>query len=161
MNDTETVILARIAPSLVRRAFATGIIGALGVLLELLAFFRPPSAMPLQLMLIALGVGALILCMKLYSATSRGLVLTEQSLSDTDGRLLATLDEIRKVDRGTFAFKPSNGFVLHLKERRPGAWEPGLWWRRGRVVGVGGAISSAEGRHMADLLSAMVARREA
>lgn len=160
MNAADTEILARIVPSPARRAFATGVLGGLGVLLELLAFLRPPASLPLQLMLIALGVVALILCLKLYAATGRGLVLSTEALADADGRVVAALDEIRKVERGVFAFKPSNGFVLHLKDRRPGAWAPGLWWRMGRRVGVGGVISGAEGRAMADLIAATIARRE-
>lgn len=161
MSDAQTVILARIVPSPVRRVFATGVLGGLGVLLELLAFLRPPASFPLQLMLIALGVVALVLCLKLHAATGRGLVLTAEALSDADGRVVAALDEIRKVERGVFAFKPSNGFVLHLKDRKPGAWAPGLWWRMGRRVGVGGVISGAEGRAMADLIAATIARRAA
>lgn len=159
MAGTTTEILARIRPSPARRAFATGVLGGLGVLLELLAFLRPPAALPLQLMLIVLGAVVLVLCLRLYAATGRGLVLTEEALTDTDGRVVARLDEIRKVERGIFAFKPSNGFVLQLADRKPGAWAPGLWWRMGRRVGVGGVISGAEGRAMADLIGATVARR--
>ncbi|WP_347310428.1 hypothetical protein [Defluviimonas sp. SAOS-178_SWC] len=160
MNDATTEILARITPSPARRVFATSVLGGLGVLLELLAFLRPPASLPLQAMLIALGAVALVLCIRLHAAAGRGLVLTTEALSDSDGRVVATLDEIRKVERGAFAFKPSNGFVLHLKDKRPGAWAPGLWWRMGRRVGVGGVISGAEGRAMADLIAASVARRD-
>lgn len=159
MNAADTEILARIAPSSVRRAFATGVLGGLGLLLELLAFLRPPASLPLQLMLIAIGIVALILCLKLFAATGRELVLSTEALTDTDGRVVAALDEIRKVERGVFAFKPSNGFVLHLRDSKPGAWAPGLWWRMGRRVGVGGVISGAEGRAMADLIAAVIARR--
>ncbi|OYX45414.1 MAG: hypothetical protein B7Z02_01375 [Rhodobacterales bacterium 32-67-9] len=154
-----TDILARITPTAARRIFATGVLGGLGVLLELLAFLRPPASLPLQLMLIAIGVVALVLCMKLHAATGRALVLTTDALMDSDGRRIAALDEILRVERGVFAFKPSNGFVLHLKDRKPGAWAPGLWWRMGRRVGVGGVISGAEGRAMADLIAATIVRR--
>lgn len=160
MSDAKTDILARIVPSPARRIFATGVLGGLGVLLELLAFLRPPAALPLQLMLVALGAVALVLCLRLHAATGRGLVLTAEALSDADGRVVAALDEIRKVERGVFAFKPSNGFVLHLKDSKPGAWAPGLWWRMGRRVGVGGVISGAEGRAMADLIAATIARQD-
>ena len=153
-------ILAGIAPSPARRAFATGVLGGLGVLLELLAFLRSPASIPLQLLLVGLGAAALILCVRLYAATGRSLILTSAGLADSDGRELAAMDEITKVERGVFAFKPSNGFVLHLKTRRPGAWAPGLWWRMGRRIGVGGVISGAEGRAMADLISAAIAGRD-
>lgn len=152
-------ILARIAPSPARRAFAVGVLGGLGALLELLAFLRPPASYPLQILLVVLGAMALILCVRLHAATGRSLILTAAGLRDSDGRELAAMDEITKVERGVFAFKPSNGFVLHLNGRKPGAWAPGLWWRTGRRIGVGGVISGAEGRAMADLISAALAGR--
>ena len=98
--------------------------------MELLAFLRPPASFPLQMLLVLLGVVALVGCVRMLNATSRGLVLSDAGLSDTEGRLVAALDKIEKVERGVFAFKPSNGFVLLLKSPMPRAWEPGLWWRR-------------------------------
>lgn len=146
-------VLARITPSVARRFFAVSVMGSLGLLLELLAFLRPPAVFPLQVLLIGLGVVALVGCSRMYNATSRGLILSATGLHDTDGRLLAWLSDIEKVERGVFAFKPSNGFVLRLKSPMARAWEPGLWWRIGRRVGVGGAISGAEGRQMADVIA--------
>lgn len=148
-------ILATITPSPVRRIFAISVVGTLGILLELLAFLRPPASLGLQLMLVLFGVVALAGCARMLSATARGLVLSDEALTDTDGTLLARLDEIDRVERGMFAFKPSNGFVLCLKAAQPRAWAPGLWWRLGRRVGVGGVISGAEGRNMADMIAAL------
>ena len=161
MSDQEQYVrLASITPSAPRRVFAVGVLGSLGLLLELLAFLRPPAAFPLQILLILLGVLALVGCVRMLNATSRGLILSETGLSDTEGRLVAPLADIEKVERGAFAFKPSNGFVLRLKSPMPRAWEPGLWWRFGRRVGVGGVISGAEGRQMADLIAARLASRD-
>ena len=75
-----------------------------------------------------------------------GLVLTEQELVDTSGRLLTRIEDIHRVERGFLAFRPSHGFSLHLKTSQPRAWAPGLWWRFGRPIGVGGVISGAQGR---------------
>lgn len=160
MGQGQQEIYARITPSTPRRVFAVGVLGGLGVLLELLAFLRPPASFPLQMLLVLLGVVALVGCVRMLNATSRGLVLSDAGLSDTEGRLVAALDTIEKVERGVFAFKPSNGFVLLLKSPMPRAWEPGLWWRLGRRVGVGGVISGAEGRQMADLIAARLVSRE-
>ena len=158
-EDGAEAVVARIMPSPIRRGFALMVLGFLGVLLELLAFLRPPQAFHLQLFLILLGIAALALTARLYRSTGQGLILTETELNDTAGRLVAPVDEIRKVERGMFAFKPSNGFVLRLKKKQPRAWEPGLWWRSGRTIGVGGVISGAEGRAMADAISVLLARR--
>jgi hypothetical protein len=156
-----TEILARATPSLPRRLIGASILGTLGTLLVLLAFFRPPSTMSLQLFLIGFGLLALVLCARLYRATAQGLVLTSRDLTDTSGRVVAQLNDVARVERGIFAFKPSNGFLLRLKTKQPRAWAPGLWWRLGRRVGVGGLISGAEGRQMADIISAMIAEQSA
>ncbi len=160
MNGTDDEVLASITPSPARRIFAVGVMGTLGVLLILLAFLRPPASFPLQLMLIVFGMVALAGCTAMLRATSRGLVLSRDALRDSEGRTLAALADIRKVERGVFAFKPSNGFVLILRRPQPRAWAPGLWWRLGSRVGVGGVISGAEGRQMADLISTQLARAE-
>ena len=156
MAVDDRAIIAAITPSKPRRLFGVGMLAVLGSLLILLAILRPPAAPAAQGFLIVLGAVALLLCARLHAATARGLRLTEAGIFDTDGRVIALCGNIVRVERGVFAFKPSNGFALHLKERQPRAWEPGLWWRWGRRVGVGGVISGAEGRQMADLISAML-----
>ncbi|MDW4550324.1 hypothetical protein R5H32_13260 [Defluviimonas sp. D31] len=156
MKDVQDEILARITPSAARRAFATGVLAALGTLLVLLAFLRPPDSVPLQLFVAVLGMAVLVLCVRLYRATGQGLLLTAAGIRDTAGREVVRLADILKVERGIFAFKPSNGFLLHLSAPQPRVWAPGLWWRSGRRVGIGGVISGAEGRYMADRIDALL-----
>ncbi|MEZ5778177.1 MAG: hypothetical protein R3E44_07440 [Paracoccaceae bacterium] len=158
MTAGEGTLIASITPSVARRAFGVGVLLTLGSLLVLLAVLRPPASFVSQVFLVALGILVLLLCARLLASTSRGLRLTDEGVFDTEGRVVARLGNIARVERGVFAFKPSNGFVLHLKERQPRAWEPGLWWRSGRKVGVGGVISGAEGRQMADLIGTMLVR---
>ena len=66
----------------------------------------------------------------------------------------------RSVDRGLFAFKPSNGFVVVLSQGGWRGWAPGLWWRLGRRLGVGGVTSAAQAKAMAEILSIEIARRD-
>jgi hypothetical protein len=40
------------------------------------------------------------------------------------------------------------------------AWVPGLWWRIGKRVGVGGVTPSQPARYMAEVMSAMILERE-
>jgi hypothetical protein len=40
-------------------------------------------------------------------------------------------------------------------------WVPGLWWRIGRSVGVGGMTGAAETKMMAEMIEAMIAVRRA
>jgi hypothetical protein len=39
-------------------------------------------------------------------------------------------------------------------------YAPGLWWRAGRRVAVGGVTSRAEGKAVAELINVMLAERE-
>lgn len=151
-------IIASISPSPPRRVFGTAVLVGLGGLLILIGFLRPPEHWLLHLFLIVFGALVLMQAARIWSASSRGLILTEAGLFETGGRVLARIEDIARVERGAFAFKPSNGFLLHLKSPYPRAWAPGLWWRIGRRVGVGGLISGAEGRQMADLIGVTLAR---
>ncbi|PPB80231.1 hypothetical protein LV82_02105 [Albidovulum inexpectatum] len=162
MNDERNdQILARITPSVPRRLFALGVLGALGFLLVYLAFSIPSGSGLVSGMLVVFGVLALVLCVRMYRATARSLILTQDELRDSEGTVIARLQDVERVERGAFAFKPSNGFLLHLTTSHSRRWEPGLWWRLGRRVGVGGTISGAEGRNMADLLSVALQQRQA
>jgi len=75
------------------------------------------------------------------------------------GEILAQFDNIDAVDRSIMAFKPSNGFVVHLKNPQKRGWAPGIWWRVGRTLGIGGATSRDHARNMADTLNTMLAER--
>jgi hypothetical protein len=63
------------------------------------------------------------------------------------------------VERGAFAFKPSNGFLVRLDKPLGRGWAPGLWWRLGRLLGVGGVTSASQSKAMAEILSLELARR--
>ena len=62
------------------------------------------------------------------------------------GPSLHNLKNIARVERGLFAFKPSNGFLILLNNPMSRAWHPGLWWRFGRRIGIGGVTPQAEGK---------------
>ncbi len=148
-DDTVITTLQASAP---RRLFAYGAVFALGALLVLLAFFQPP-AFGWQLFLIALGAATLVLAERLRRSSRLGLILTETDLRDTSGVVLTTLDNVKGVDRGALAFKPSNGFVLRLKTPQERSWVPGLWWRYSKRIGVGGVTPSGASKFMAEQIA--------
>jgi hypothetical protein len=47
--------------------------------------------------------------------------------------------------------------MLRLSDKAPRAWYPGLWWRMGRRVGIGGVTSAAQTKAMAEIIAAMIA----
>ncbi len=152
--------IAEISASPPRRFIAVGVVAALGGLLLALALFHPPQSVAARLFLLLIGLGTLALAEKLRRATLLHLLLTPEGLSDSAGQVLARFEDIRSVDRGAFAFKPANGFALRLERRHPVAWVPGMWWRFGPWLGVGGVIAKSEGRGMADAISHMLAERK-
>lgn len=160
LSDSSGTVLAEIRPSGMRRGFAVMVLGALAVLQVWSALVNPPSAVLGVVFLLVSGGCALALAMAMYRVTAVRLVLTETALMEETGRILAPVDRIATVDRGLFAFKPSNGFLVHLTEPAPRHWAPGLWWRWGRRIGVGGVTVAAESRAMADVLSALLASRD-
>lgn len=158
MSDPDEVI-ERITPNGPRRVVATGMLGLLGSLLLLIAVTTPPVSTAWLLFLVAIGAGALWLSWMIWSASAVVLELTREELREENGRVLARIDNIKSVDRGFFAFKPAAGFRISLHERRPRATAPGLWWRRGRMVMVGGVTSGSQTKSVADLISVMLAER--
>lgn len=152
-------ILAEVDPSGPRRWLAVAMLLVLGGLLLYIAFAFPPAGFGWQLFLVASGVFSLWFAQRLQSATTKKLFLTEDALQDSDGAILVRVDDIVGVDRGMLAIKPSNGFMLKLKKPAPRAWQPGLWWRAGRRLAVGGVTPGRQTRPMADIISIMIARR--
>ena len=151
--------LARLEVSPARRIFGVGILfGLSGLLIYIGLFFPSENVMGTAVLL---GVAGIIIWQgtKLYRATGQGLILTPEGLFETSGTPVCALDQIISVDRGFFAFKPSNGFLIRLKDPLPRAWAPGLWWRFGRRIGIGGATSARQGRDMADMIATLLTDR--
>lgn len=158
MDDTQ--IIARVSATPARRVIGVGTLAALGGLLLWLLVAEPPAEIHWQAVLLVLGVAALWMAQQMWRATARDLILTEEGLSDSSGAVLARVEQIAKVDRSMFAMKPSNGFLIQLNEKQPRGWQPGLWWRMGKRVAVGGVTAGRDTKPMADALSMLVARHK-
>lgn len=152
-------VIAIVHASQPRRYFACAVMFVLGATLIYTALAQPP-ALPWLLFLLTFGGAALWLGERLWRATQRGIVLTETELRDTSGTLLARLDEVSHVDRGALAMKPANGFTLVLTERHGRGWAPGLWWRVGKRVGVGGVTAAGETKFMAEQIAQRLKGRD-
>ncbi|WP_101068509.1 hypothetical protein [Roseovarius salinarum] len=152
-------VLATVRASAPRRAFGLGTLAGLGLLLLYMALAMPPANPVWRVVMVVLGVAALWLTRAMARATAGAVELTETELRDSDGTRIALIEEIVGLDRGIFAFKPSNGFLLRLARRAPRAWRPGLWWRLGRRVGVGGVTPGAQAKMMAEVIETMLATR--
>ncbi len=158
MQRDERVMTVRAAPA--RRAFSAAVLGALGLLQLWLGLVEATGA-AWRAVLLAIGAGVLLAAWRLWQASAGSLILSRRGVHDESGRVLAPLASIASVERGPFAFKPSNGFAIILTDRLPGAWVPGMWWRLGRRVGVGGVIGVGQAKAMAEILETMVMERDA
>ena len=160
MPDARSEILASLTPSGARYWFGVVMLFALAILLLYLAAAAPGSSVLAQIALALFGGVALLQGIALYRSGRRGIFLTKEGVFDSAGNPLCTLDQIESVDRGAFAFKPSNGFLLRLNTALGRAWHPGLWWRFGKRVGIGGITSAAEGKQMADIIAVILRDRD-
>ena len=155
MNDEVLAVLTVSAP---RRWFGLAVQGALGAMLIYLGFTLS-AAFGWQVFLIAVGGFALWAAVAMHRATASGLELTRDLLRTQAGEEVARVAEITRVERGMFAFKPSNGFLITLSSKAPRAWRPGVWWRTGRRIGVGGVTSAPQAKFMAEMLTALINER--
>lgn len=106
-------------------------------------------------------LGLLFVGRAMFLTDASRVIFDGDCLRDDTGLEICRLEEIVKVERGFALFKPSSGFVLMLKAEKPRGWSPGLWWRYGRRIGVGGATPSRAGRAMADAITATIAMKNA
>lgn len=152
-------IIASLSPSPVRVGMGLVVNGGLAVLLLWIAFRFPPEVLTWQALLVAAGLYSAWTTWSAWQHRHLAILMTDTALTDTAGREICRIDEIDRVDRGVFAFKPARGFVLRLKAPRGRAWVPGIWWRFGRRVGIGGVTSAGGARLMAEMIDATLARR--
>ncbi|MCL6284765.1 hypothetical protein M3P21_14605 [Ruegeria sp. 2012CJ41-6] len=152
-------VLAVVEASAPRRWLAIFMLGALGALLFYVALATPP-ALGWQLFLIGAGGVSVWLALRLYRATEHRIELTATHLRSSAGDVIAEIADIEGLDRGAFAFKPSNGFLLRTKNPGGRSWQPGLWWRLGRRIGIGGVTPGSQGRFMAEAIATLMAGRD-
>ena len=146
-------VLATVKASSGRRLIGLTSLSALGVFLAYIAFTSSPG-LGWQIFLLACGGAAIWMADRMRRATASVIELTPTELRDG-------VADIETLDRGVFAFKPSNGFLLRTKAgvHKGNVWRPGLWWRIGRRVGIGGMTPGSQTKFMSEIISAMMASR--
>lgn len=156
MNHDLSTARMTLQPALARRVLACGLTVSLGLLVWGIAATEPDASAAGRALMVGLGALALWLAVELWRGTARGIELIDGVLQDTQGREIARVSEIAGLERGVFAIKPSQGMVLRLRTPGPVAWVPGLWWRLGRRVGIGGMTPKAQTKALAETLEALI-----
>lgn len=154
--DVSDEVLAELHPSLARRIAGVGSLVALGALAGLLGVEALQRSPVVGLGFFGLAGAAAFMAQRLWRSTQTYIQLTHDGLHDSAGRVLARLDDIRSVERGPFAFKPPHGFAVKVSTPGPRTVVPGVWWRFGRRVGVGGTTPPSQARFMAEVLSTLI-----
>lgn len=152
-------VLVTVHASSGRRFLGILSLGILGVMLIYIAVAQSP-AIEWRVFLLVLGVASLLMVDKMRRSTASRLELTETELRDSDGTVIALVADIEGMDRGFFAFKPSNGFLLRTSEKAPNSWRPGMWWRVGHRIGVGGMAVAHQTKMMSEIIAVIMAKRE-
>ena len=157
--EDENEVLAVARASAGRRILGLTSLGLLGILLIYIAFARPPT-IGWQFFLLIIGGAALWCTDAMRRSTASSVELTPTELRDGDGTVIALVADIQGMDRGVFAFKPSNGFLLKTGTSHPRMWRPGLWWRMGRRIGIGGMTPGSQTKFMSEVLATLMATRD-
>jgi len=151
MSDPVLMSLSASAP---RRWSGVITLSLLGALILYLAFAVPFG--PAQIIMILGGVGILHTASLFHHSTQQVIELTKTELRIKDGPLLAKVSDVVKVERGAFAFKPSNGFLVSLKTPMQRRWAMGMYWCFSKRVGVGGVTGAGEGKAMSETLAMLI-----
>ncbi len=155
-DQMQQEVLATVSATGARRVMAITVLVLLGGVLVYIALAQPPQALGWQLIMLGVGCGVLVLAERMRRAEVTVLELTREALREKGGAVLVRMDQIATVNRGVFAFKPSNGFVIITHAPQPLQWNPGLWWRVGRRIGVGGVAPAVQAKYMADVMQAIL-----
>ncbi|MEO0750809.1 MAG: hypothetical protein AAFY25_03320 [Pseudomonadota bacterium] len=153
-------VITELYASPTRRFLGVGMLLLLGGMLVYTGLAHPPATLGWQAFLLGMGGLCLWVAERMRQATAHGVQLTDAGLRTSNGEVIAAFDDIHSVDRSVFVFKPSHGFVVHLKSSSGARWMPGLWWRMGKRIGIGGVTPGGAGKIMADMLAAMLLKRD-
>lgn len=148
-------------PSRPRLWFAIAALGALALGMLWMALTHPLVGPGWRAGLVVACASLVLAIRALLASGRRVLVLTREGLFDSVAGDVCRIGDIARVERGIFALRPARGFALRLARPLERRWVPGLWWRFGRNLGVGGLTAAAETRLMAEVLDALVAERAA
>lgn len=152
-------IISTLKPSPARRILASGASAGLGLVLLWLLVSQPGREPMLLIGLLTMSALCFGFAVVTWRATAKGLILTDDVLREDQGRVLFQLADVARIERSLLGWKPAGGFAVVTTTPKPRAWVPGLWWRAGRRVMIGGATNGGEAKAMADLMQAELIRQ--
>ena len=153
-------VIVKIQPGKARRIFSAILLCLVALVMLNLVFTGSANSVVLKTILLSMSCVFLWQAQTSLRSADAALVLTRDGLFDGQGELICSISQIVSVDRGWFSLKPSNGFLIRLHEPAVRKWSPGLYWRIGTRLGVGGALSPAQTKELSDKLMLLVEERK-
>ena len=155
-------LLAALPPSAIRRWITLVLLVIFAMALSVIGAELPAERQLAKVLSFTASALAVLQAVLMWRATANAIVLSEDELRESaTGRLIARLDDIERVDTTAFAYRPATGFLIFLRSPAPFAVAPGMWWRAGRRIGIGGVTTKTEGKIMAAALRAAIETRKA
>ena len=151
-------VLITVTPAHARRTIGVGAQVALAVLLIWFGF-NGDGALFARIALTGAGAFMLVAARFIWTTSGRSLELTPTLLREAPtNRVLAKVSDVSAVERGLQVLKPSNGLIVRTKTPSKRAFAPGLWWRAGKIIAIGGMMNAGQGKAMAEILQELVKR---
>ena len=145
-------VILKIKPSAGRRIFGIIILCLVAVIMMNYAFGDKAQSIVLRFILLLMAVVFLWQAQANLRFIGAALILKREGLFDDQGALICSLSNINQIDRGWISFKPSNGLLVRMHKPMALKWSPGLYWRFGKSLGIGGMVSPVLTKEMSDKL---------
>ena len=81
-----------------------------------------------------------------------GFLINQSGLFNIDGSVICKIDDIERIDVSPYTFKSANGFIVILKTKSSFKSIPGLYWRLGKRLSIGGLVSKNESKFLSQTL---------
>ena len=81
-----------------------------------------------------------------------GFLINQSGLFNLDGSIICKMDDIERIDISPYTFKSANGFIVILKTKSSFNLTPGLYWRLGKRISIGGLVSKSESKFLSQTL---------
>lgn len=162
MTQTEAEdVLVAIRATTFRRYTTVILLVFFALILTQVGIEMPSERPAMKFLAFALGFVSVIQAVFFWRATAVAIELTAQVLRESgpNGRILARVADIEKIDSSAFSYRPASGFLILLKTPAPMMVAPGMWWRRGRKIGIGGVTAKAHSKILAAALQELITER--
>ena len=162
MTSQSDHVLVRVSASAFRRWSALGLLIVFAIIMVQIAVELPSDRLAAKAGLTAMGALLIFQAVRVWSNSRFSLELTPEGLRWTKtGEYLARIEEIEDVNTSIIALRPATGFLVILRSASAPRSAPGMWWRVGKRIGVGGVTPKYEAKAMAEMLREMTRARMA